>query len=95
MFYMYILKSAKNGRLYVGYSADISNRLKEHNSGLARSTKPYIPYICVYYEAYRVKQDAVTREHNLKLRARALRQLLLRIGESITGVTAKARLVSG
>lgn len=93
MFYMYILKSAKNGRLYIGYSVDISNRLKEHNSGRVCSTKPYIPYVCVYYEAYRAKQDAVTREQNLKLRARALRQLLLRIGESITGVTAKARLV--
>ena len=92
MFYMYILKSMKNGQLYIGYSTDLQNRLKEHNSGLVQSTKPYIPYQCVYYEAYRAKHDAVTREHNLKLRARALRQLLVRIQESV-GVTAKARLV--
>ena len=92
MFYMYILKSIRAGKLYIGYTSDLQRRLIEHNSGLAKSTKPYMPYRCVYYEAYRAKQDAVTREHNLKLRARALRQLLIRIQESI-GVTAKARLV--
>ncbi len=94
MFFMYILKSSKNSQLYIGYTSDINKRFKEHNSGLVKSTKPYIPYTCVYYEAHRSKQDAVTREHNLKLRARALRQLLVRIQDSI-GVTAKARLVSG
>jgi putative endonuclease len=92
MFFMYILKSIKTERLYIGFANDINRRLKEHNSGLVKSTKPYMPYQCVYYEAYRSKQDAVTREHNLKLRARALRQLLVRIQVSI-GVTAKARLV--
>jgi len=91
MFYMYILKN-KHGKLYIGYSSDLAKRLKEHNSGFVKSTKPYMPYQCVYYEAYRSKHDAVIREHNLKLRARALRQLLLRIEDSI-GVTAKARLV--
>jgi len=92
MFFMYILTSIRTGRFYIGYTTDINNRLKEHNSGLVKSTKAYMPYHCVYYEAYRSKGDAVTREQNLKLRARALRQLLLRIQES-TGVTAKARLV--
>jgi putative endonuclease len=92
MFYMYILKSVKSGRFYIGYTPDLARRLKEHNSGLVKSTKAYMPHSCVYYEAYRAKKDAVTREHNLKLRARALRQLLLRTRESI-GVTAKARLV--
>jgi len=32
-----------------------------------------------YYEAYASKQDAVKREHNLKLRAKALKQLKNRI----------------
>jgi putative endonuclease len=92
MFFVYLLKSVKSGRFSIGYSADINRRLKEHNSGLVKSTKPYMPYTCVYYEAYRSRHDAVTREQNLKLRARALRQLFLRLQGSI-GVTAKARLV--
>ncbi|MCC6934636.1 MAG: GIY-YIG nuclease family protein [Candidatus Yanofskybacteria bacterium] len=94
MFYLYILKSARTNQLYIGYTADLQRRLKEHRSGLVRSTKSSMPYRCIYYEAYRFKQDAVTREHNLKLRARALHQLLSRIRES-AGVTAQARLVSG
>ena len=92
MFFMYILKSKKNNQLYIGHTSDINKRFKEHNSGLVKSTKPYMPYQCMYYEAYRSKRDAVTREHNLKLRARALRQLLVRIQDSL-GATAKARLV--
>jgi len=94
MFYVYVLKSRKAGHLYVSYSSDLRRRFAEHNAGKVRSTKAYMPHELVYYEAYRVKEDAVTREHNLKLRARALRQLLLRIRSS-TGVTAKARLVKG
>ena len=82
MFYMYILKD-QSGKLYFGYTQDLKNRIKEHNSGLVRSTKSRIPLHCVYYEAYASKNDAVKREHNLKLRARALRQLTIRITDSI------------
>lgn len=83
MFYMYILKSGKDGKLYFGYTKDLQNRLKEHNLGLVRSTKSRLPFRCVYYEAYASKDDAVKREHNLKLRAKALRQLTIRIADSI------------
>lgn len=83
MFYVYVLKSRKDGKLYFGYTQDLTNRLKEHNLGLVRSTKSRIPLRCVYYEAYASKNDAVKREHNLKLRARALRQLTIRIVSSL------------
>jgi len=83
MFYVYILKSKRDGDLYFGYTNNLRYRLKEHNSGLVRSTKPRIPLYCVYYEAYSSKSDAVKREHNLKLRAKALRQLMIRIQSSL------------
>ncbi len=83
MFYMYILKSEKDKKLYFGYTNNLEKRIKEHNLGLVESTKPRIPVYLVYYEAYASKQDAVKREHNLKLRARALRQLLNRIRTSL------------
>ncbi|MEK7553394.1 MAG: GIY-YIG nuclease family protein, partial [Patescibacteria group bacterium] len=31
MFYVYILKSKKDGELYFGYTSDLIERLKEHN----------------------------------------------------------------
>jgi len=83
MFYVYILKSKKDGDLYFGYTNNLEQRLKEHNSGLVRSTKSRISLYCAYYEAYLSKGDAVKREHNLKLRAKALRQLLIRIQGSL------------
>jgi len=38
MFYVYVLKD-KNGKRYVGYSADLQKRLKYHNFGKVKSTK--------------------------------------------------------
>jgi len=83
MFFMYILKSLKDNRLYIGSTGNLSKRLKEHNSGLVLSTKSRVPLKLVYIEGYTSEEEARHREQNLKLRARALRQLLNRIEKSI------------
>lgn len=80
---MYILKSLKDSDLYFGYTSDLRKRFKEHNLGIAKSTKSRKPFSLVYYEAYASKQDAMDRENNLKLRAKALRQLKNRIKRSL------------
>ena len=80
---MYILKSLKDEDLYVGYTSDLRKRFKEHNLGLSKSTKSRKPFSLVYYEAYASRQDAMFRETNLKLRAKALRQLKNRIKRSL------------
>jgi putative endonuclease len=79
MFFVYIIQSIKDKKLYYGYTPDLRKRFKKHNLGLVKSTKPRIPFKLVYYEAYASKQDAVKREHNLKLQAKALAQLKGRI----------------
>lgn len=84
MFSMYVLKSKKDGKLYFGYTSDLKRRLKEHNSGKVPSTKFRAPLSLVYVEGYASADDAKKREHNLKLGARAWRQLLIRIKRSIT-----------
>lgn len=66
MFYVYCLKSVKNGDIYVGFSADLRIRFGEHNKGKVRSTKPYRPWKLIYYEAYSSKTDARKREKQLK-----------------------------
>jgi len=83
MFYTYIIKSIKDNDCYIGYTSDLQKRLKEHNSKLNKSTKHRTPFKIIYYEAYVSKDDATRREHNLKLRARAFRQLKLRIKKSL------------
>jgi putative endonuclease len=55
---MYILKSLKDNKLYIGSTSDLRKRFKEHNLGLAISTKFRRPFKLVYYEAYLSEQDA-------------------------------------
>jgi putative endonuclease len=69
--------------LYIGYTNDLRKRLGQHNGKLVRSTKPYVPWIIVYYEAYASKSEALKREQSLKLRANAWNQLRRRIDRSI------------
>ncbi len=66
MFYVYVIESLKLGKLYIGYSQDLTKRLKEHNQGLNFSTKPYKPWRCIYYEACLNEEDAMRREKYLK-----------------------------
>jgi putative endonuclease len=66
MFYVYILQSEKNGELYKGYTSDLKRRLKEHNQGLNFSTKRYMPWKVIYYEACIEESDAKRREKYLK-----------------------------
>lgn len=83
MYYVYVLKSEKDGLLYIGSTGDLRKRLNEHNTGLNRSTKGRIPFALVYYEAYQSEKDARKRERNLKLGANALGQLKRRMVESL------------
>ena len=66
MYYVYILKSEVDGKMYTGRSDDLRRRFKEHNEGLVTSTKNRRPLKLIYYEAYLVKQDAIDRELFLK-----------------------------
>jgi len=79
MFFVYIIKSRRDGNLYFGCTGNLEERLKKHNLGLVESTKSRKPFYLVYCEGYISKEDAFKREHNLKLRAKALRQLKIRI----------------
>ena len=66
MYYVYILKSSKNEDIYIGFSEDIKRRVKDHNRGFVRATKPNKPWRLVYYESYADKKDAIKRERQLK-----------------------------
>ncbi len=66
MFYVYILQSQKNGRLYIGQTSDLKRRVKEHNAGQNLSTKAYKPWKLIFYEAYTEHDDVNRREKYLK-----------------------------
>ncbi|MFM8458828.1 MAG: GIY-YIG nuclease family protein [Chthoniobacterales bacterium] len=44
MYHVYVLRSEKTGRRYVGSTQDIAARLLQHNSGQFLATKHGIPW---------------------------------------------------
>lgn len=66
MFYTYIIKSKKNGKMYTGYTNDLRKRFREHNEGKSVYTKERGPYELIYYEACTEQKDARSRELYLK-----------------------------
>ena len=66
MHFVYILFSLKDYNFYIGFTKDIENRIKEHNSGRGTSTKYRRPFELIYYEAHYSKADAQKRERYFK-----------------------------
>ncbi len=83
MFYVYVLKSKKDNKLYFGFTKDLKKRFKEHQTGLVPSTKPRVPFDLIYYESYKSERDAKGREFKLKKGKRAYEQLKKRIIDSM------------
>jgi len=79
---VYILKSKKDGKLYIGVTNDLERRLKEHKDGQSKSTKHRRPLKLVYYEAFKAKEDAHDRERKLKQYKNSYKHLKYRIGDS-------------
>lgn len=66
MYSVYILKSLKNGFIYVGSTGNLENRLKLHNSGKVKSTKVYKPWELVETRQFKTRSEAVREELFLK-----------------------------
>ncbi len=84
MYYVYVLKSKKDGSIYIGYSNDLKRRFVEHNDGQNISTKHKAPFELVYYEAYKSKSDAKYRESQLKRFGQAKKALWERLKNSLS-----------
>ena len=83
MFYVYILKSTKDNKLYIGYTKDLKQRFLQHNKGLVESTKNRKPFKLIYYEAYLNQKDALEREKSFKNSGSVYKSLIKRITRSI------------
>ncbi len=68
-YYFYILQSKKNGKLYLGYTPNLKERLKSHNNGENKATKPNIPYELIFFSGFKNKADALNCEKYFKTTA--------------------------
>ncbi|MBI2446736.1 MAG: GIY-YIG nuclease family protein [Parcubacteria group bacterium] len=66
MYFVYILKSSKDSRTYVGYTSNLEERLKRHNSGQVIATKHRLPLKLLFSEKFETEQEAKKRERYWK-----------------------------
>lgn len=61
-FYVYAISSVNRNYIYVGLTSNIEERLKRHNLGYERTTKPYKPFVLLYSEMCNDRISARIRE---------------------------------
>ncbi len=66
MFYFYVLKFKKNGKLYYGFTNNLKRRIRDHNSGQSDFSSRNGKFDLIFYEAYINKNDAMAAEKYFK-----------------------------
>ncbi|NDV15563.1 GIY-YIG nuclease family protein [Muricauda sp. TY007] len=66
MFYTYALNSLKRNYIYVGITSDIERRIREHNSGKNKTTRPYRPFVLIFRKEFKTRLEARAEEKKLK-----------------------------
>jgi len=66
MFFVYVLKSLVDGKLYIGQTSNLERRLTLHNEGRIRSTRKRYPLRLIHFETYETRGRALKREKFLK-----------------------------
>ena len=66
MFFTYILYSNLFDKYYIGQTNEVKQRLKRHNSGQVKSTKPYKPWRLILVIEKTSRSDAMILERKLK-----------------------------
>ena len=75
---VYVLRSNKDHKLYIGFTTDLKERLTDHFHGEVASTAARRPLTLIYCEYHGSKQDALRREGYFKTTAgkKALKLML-------------------
>jgi len=67
MYYVYILRSLRHGKLYIGQTNDLQRRVADHNSSQGgKYSRANGPWELVYSEAHPNRSSASKRELFLK-----------------------------
>ncbi len=66
MYYVYVLKSTVADFYYKGFCENLEIRLEQHNRGITKSNKAFIPFKIIYYEICEERDEAVKKERYWK-----------------------------
>lgn len=65
-FFVYILKSLKDEKLYIGQTNNVEKRIIRHNTGQVSSTKNRRPLEIIHIEKFSTRKESMAREKYLK-----------------------------
>lgn len=81
--YTYIVECS-DGTLYTGWTTNLDNRIKAHNSKTgAKYTRSRTPVKLVYYEEFATKEEAMSREYHIKQLTRKQKDELINSNTNI------------
>ncbi|MDP2911082.1 MAG: GIY-YIG nuclease family protein [Candidatus Omnitrophota bacterium] len=68
MFFTYVLKSKKNGKLYTGHTENLEKRILEHNTKIDKTKFSCIngPWELMFFETFDTRAIAIKHEKFLK-----------------------------
>ena len=66
MYYVYLIESLSNRRHYVGLTADLKQRIRQHNAGASTHTSSFRPWKLTTYIAFDRQAKAEAFERYLK-----------------------------
>jgi putative endonuclease len=66
MYYIYVLQGSKDNKTYIGYTANLAERLEYHNSGRVPATKHRGPLKLLFSEEFPKMTEAKKREQYWK-----------------------------
>ena len=81
MYFIYILLNELKTRTYIGVAEDVEKRLKEHNAGRVKSSKPYRSYKIIHTESFNTLSEARQKEKYFKTSTgrRKIREMFFKI----------------
>jgi putative endonuclease len=65
-YWVYVLRSKKTKRRYIGQTDNLELRMMRHNCGMVTSTAPYHPWQLIFQEEYSTRSETMQRERFLK-----------------------------
>jgi len=66
MYHTYVLESITSGKLYIGQTNNLTDRIERHNTNQNKFTKNKGPWKLLYSTEFNTRSEAVIYENKLK-----------------------------
>ena len=66
MYFVYLLKSQKDGKFYIGHTQNLEERLAYHNTGRSKYTRSRGPWTLMAFKTFESRGQAMSEERRIK-----------------------------